>query len=211
MSRALSRSSSRFAQPVVPELRSGFAQSDPGWFFAEVRLKTVSGTRLDPPPTDRVARVASPDSFVPPTVLGLRSCQPFCFQPSVASLMVAAGPHVRSSPDARRFVLLSDYEASRFPLCGALLSSNVVLVAHAASRPGTRFTFGSGRCFTAQTRQADFLTRGRPLGVAKAPCSFERSCLIWWTRTTFPCSEICTDPATMATSTLCPRQLRPTR
>lgn len=45
----------------------------------------------------------------PRTVLGLRSCQPFCFHPTMASLMVVAGPQLRSS--------LSGLRAGRSSYC----------------------------------------------------------------------------------------------
>ena len=53
--------------------------------------------------------------------------------------------------------------------------------------------------------------RGRPCGVANAPCSLVRSWRMGCTRMTFPSMESCTDPATIATSTLRPAQARPAR
>ena len=49
--------------------------------------------------------------------------------------------------------------------------------------------------------QATWTLRGRPSGVAKAPCSLERSWRMAWTLMTLPLAEIWTEPATMATST----------
>ena len=53
--------------------------------------------------------------------------------------------------------------------------------------------------------------RGRPFGVANAPCSLARSCRIGCTRTIWPSQESCTEPATMHTWALRPRQRLPTR
>ena len=47
---------------------------------------------------------------------------------------------------------------------------------------------------------AEFLRRGRPWGLAKAPSSRERSWRIGWTRMTLPSLDSWTDPATMVTS-----------
>jgi len=41
---------------------------------------------------------------------------------------------------------------------------------------------------------AEFLRRGRPLGLAKAPSSRARSCRMGWTRMTWPSRDSCTRP-----------------
>jgi hypothetical protein len=53
--------------------------------------------------------------------------------------------------------------------------------------------------------------RGRPCGVANAPCSLVRSWRMGWVCTIAPSQVIWTDPATMQTSTCFPRQARPAR
>jgi len=53
--------------------------------------------------------------------------------------------------------------------------------------------------------------RGRPFGVANAPCSLARSCRIGCVRTIWPSQASCTEPATIETSTLRRRHAFPTR
>src|SRR6185312_14080293 len=53
--------------------------------------------------------------------------------------------------------------------------------------------------------------RGRPLGLANAPSSRERSCRIGCTRMTWSSTDSCTEPATMVTSMLARAQARPAR
>ncbi|MGH3522821.1 MAG: tyrosine-type recombinase/integrase [Mycobacterium sp.] len=62
--------------------------------------------------------------------------------------------------------------------------------------PGRQVSSGSWATVPA----AEFLRRGRPLGLANAPSSRARSCRIGWTRMTLPSRDSCTDPATMDTS-----------
>jgi hypothetical protein len=56
---------------------------------------------------------------------------------------------------------------------------------------------------------AEFLRRGRPLGLANAPSSRLRSCRIGCTRIILPSLDSCTDPATIETSTCWRAQRRP--
>ena len=56
---------------------------------------------------------------------------------------------------------------------------------------------------------ADFVRRGRPLGVLKTPSSLDRAWQIGWTRITRPSTASWTEPATIATWTLARAQRRP--
>jgi hypothetical protein len=83
-------------------------------------------------------------------------------------------------------------------------------VAGVKARPSGRP--GSGVALTPARSGASWRgLRGRPCGVANAPCSLARSWRIGWMRTMVPSQTICTDPATMETSTSFPRQARPAR
>ena len=119
-----------------------------------------------------------------------RSCDPLLSQLISRNIMTVAV----SSP------LVRSVRGPREPAIGTRLSS-----------PGTRLTLWLRYLLYGQTPQATSGLRGRPLGVAKAPCSLARSWRMGWTRMTFPSQEICTEPATMATSTWRRPQLRPTR
>ena len=118
----------------------------------------------------------------------------------------------------RRFRLLPDTSgvpaAAHFcRSAGLVKGSPPGLPRSGASAPLTRPSTGtsSRRAGTPTRYEAALLRRGRPLGLANAPSSRERSCRIGCTRTTRSSTDSCTDPATMATSMLARAHARPAR